>query len=673
MREDWLTRRKQRLVQYVSLSHLAGLLICAVGLVSLGRNLYLTNVIIPFTGLGLVICLFVAYWAMALYLHKDLLPDLGLIKVDQVAYAVLAAAFVLVLLLPAGDDTYLKPLLLVPVIIAAVARGRSLGVLTAFVAGGSLVLSGLFLPLQEPGLSQVFETNLIFISLALLIGWFIGGLSHIELAPELSAAQSEKNGVGPGPDLGPRHHYGANYARLQQEMTEHGQAEAILQAQLHIYQMMVGVLKETVVLPTQGYKGIRTLADLTASIQQTGYEEVVAERALQVACDITGAASGFYFSYDESDGSVFLGGAAGMAGWLTSGVCNALKEIIKQHYESLLAGRPSRSSLHLPDLLDDPEWRMYKTADVRSCYLVPLYYGERSFGLYALLSNITGGFSRERQALADTVASFISTALENARLFGEAQRAYERLKYIQQQLFQAQKLEAVGRLAAGVAHELNNQLSVIQACTDLYCQRSDQDEAVFRSFLKIGKAAKVSANLTRQLLFMGRQVPQHKSPLSLNEILIDLSDSLGDVLSSRQLALDMDLEEGIWEVNADRTNVEQVIINLAINARDAMPQGGVITIKTRNLVLDSSSTHYHGASRTGRFAMLSVTDTGTGMDEETKSRIFEPFFTTKELGKGTGLGLAVAYGIVQNHDGWIDVRSQQNQGSCFSVFLPARN
>lgn len=670
MRDGWSNRRKDQILSYIYIAHLFGLLLCAVVFIFLARiPSRVGQDVVPITWLGLGACLLCIYWVMAGCVHKNLLPKVRALDPDLVVYALLAILFLLAVVLSAGKNDTIKLLLLVPVIIAATARGRLMGTITAAVAGGFLLLSGLFLAPQGPGPDQVLGSNLTVASLMLLVGWLVGGLSGSDISLGGSIVQVEGKSREQAMGYGSR--LNDFKTRLQHEMVEHRLAEDILQAQQHIYQAMLGALEEAVVPPAENYREIRTLADLTISLQRTGCEEVVAERVLQMACDITGAASGLYFRCDEQDHAVSLGSAAGMAGGLIPEVYESLQEIVGQRLQLSHPGEQGRNSLYLPDLSAEPCWRVGGATDIRSCYLAPLYYGERLFGFYVLLSNMVGGFPHDRQALADTLASFISSALENARLFGEAQRAYERLNCLQQQLFQAQKLEAVGQLAAGVAHEVNNQLTVIQACIDIYSRQQNQDEAVLRAFAKIRKAAQVSANLTRQLLLLGRRVPQRRAPIKLNQNVAEFRDTLDQVLNSSRITLKLDLAEDLWPVNADSDNIDQVVVNLAINARDAMPEGGTITIETRNLVLEAGSPGQPGAARPGRFVCLSVVDTGTGMDEQTLSRIFEPFFTTKAPGKGTGLGLAVAYGIVKGHEGWINVTSRWGQGSRFEIYLPA--
>lgn len=237
---------------------------------------------------------------------------------------------------------------------------------------------------------------------------------------------------------------------------------------------------------------------------------------------------------------------------------------------------------------------------------------------------------------------------------------------VQASLLQAQKMEMVGQLAGGMAHELNNQLTVIYACVDLYLARLSKDNPLRRALLKIRNSAQVSANLTRQMLLFGRKSPLFKIPLDLNRNLEELGEMLPRLVGE-EIAIRLDTCPDLWPVNADASNIEQVIINLAINARDAMPEGGAITIETKNVYMEHPGQSGHAP----RFVCLSVADTGAGIDEADLTHIFEPFFTTKEQGEGAGLGLSVAYGIIQAHNGWIEVDSAPGQGSTFRFFLPA--
>jgi two-component system cell cycle sensor histidine kinase/response regulator CckA len=244
-------------------------------------------------------------------------------------------------------------------------------------------------------------------------------------------------------------------------------------------------------------------------------------------------------------------------------------------------------------------------------------------------------------------------------------------KRLEEQLRQAQKMEAVGQLAGGVAHDFNNLLTVIQGhCTLL--QAEPQATANSRDSLKeIEDAARRATNLTRQLLtFSRRQVMQMK-PLDLNEVLSHLLKMLRRLLGE-DIALELQGNTALPAIVADEGMMEQVVVNLSVNARDAMPRGGHLTLGTRPVEVDAAAAEANPEARPGKFVCLTVSDTGCGMDLATRKRIFEPFFTTKDVGKGTGLGLATVYGIVKQHQGWIEVESEVGKGTVFRVFLPVR-
>ena len=241
--------------------------------------------------------------------------------------------------------------------------------------------------------------------------------------------------------------------------------------------------------------------------------------------------------------------------------------------------------------------------------------------------------------------------------------------HLENQLRQSQKMEAIGRLAGGIAHDFNNLLTVIQGQTELLQIdpeiRPQQKECLDELHIASTRAA----NLTRQLLaFSRRQVLQFKS-INLNEIVGNLAKMLRRLLGE-QITLEMEYQADPVTVYADPNSIEQIIINLSVNSRDAMSSGGTIKIVLGYQVIDESYTQIKSEAKTGRYAFISVIDHGCGMSESTLSKIFEPFFTTKEVGKGTGLGLATVYGIVKQHQGWIDVKSKLGEGSIFTIYLP---
>jgi signal transduction histidine kinase/DNA-binding response OmpR family regulator len=247
----------------------------------------------------------------------------------------------------------------------------------------------------------------------------------------------------------------------------------------------------------------------------------------------------------------------------------------------------------------------------------------------------------------------------------------EALHATQEQLRQSQKLEAIGQLAGGVAHDFNNLLTVIRGNTELVLMNPAQLLPVAVDCLnQTVAAADRAAKLTRQLLAFSRKQVMRSQPLNLSEVVTNLSKMLRRIIGEH-IQLQCNCEKALPLVQADAGMLEQVLVNLVINARDAMPRGGQLAITTAVAELDAIQARYSEEARPGRFTTLSVTDSGTGIAPEHLPHIFEPFFTTKDVGKGTGLGLATVYGIVKQHRGWIDVSTQVGIGSTFQLFLPA--
>jgi two-component system cell cycle sensor histidine kinase/response regulator CckA len=237
-------------------------------------------------------------------------------------------------------------------------------------------------------------------------------------------------------------------------------------------------------------------------------------------------------------------------------------------------------------------------------------------------------------------------------------------------LRQSQKMECIGQLAAGVAHDINNVLTVVQGHAELLLEAVPAGSPEERSVRQICAAADRAARFVRQLLLFSRKQVIQVKRLDLNQVLQNLAQMLGRLLGE-DILMELSCEEGLPAIEADLGMIEQVILNLAVNARDAMPQGGRLRLATSRLALDEPDAARRGAPRPGLYVCLEVTDTGCGMDAQTLARIFEPFFSTKEAGKGTGLGLATVYGIVKQHLGWIEVTSKPGAGSTFKVYLPA--
>ena len=240
-------------------------------------------------------------------------------------------------------------------------------------------------------------------------------------------------------------------------------------------------------------------------------------------------------------------------------------------------------------------------------------------------------------------------------------------KKIEDQLRQSQKMEAVGRLAGGVAHDFNNLLGIITACSELLLRRVDEESTEYVD--NISEAAKRGASLTRQLLAFSRKQPSQLRVLDLNERLKEVSKLLHPLMGDDvEIVLLRKSKSAI--VEADAGQLDQIVLNLAVNARDAMPRGGKLILETSVADFDEAFVRQHPSMAAGRYVMLAISDNGSGMDENTISRIFEPFFTTKEMGKGTGLGLATVYGIVKQSGGHIWVYSEPGRGTTFKIYLP---
>lgn len=242
-------------------------------------------------------------------------------------------------------------------------------------------------------------------------------------------------------------------------------------------------------------------------------------------------------------------------------------------------------------------------------------------------------------------------------------------KKLERQLIQAQKMEAVGRLAGGVAHDFNNLLTAIMGCTELLMGELQANEHLLFYNTEVMKAADQAVGLIRQLLAFSRKQIMEAQVVNLNAVVADMEQMLRRLIGE-DINLGTRLDESLGMVEADPGRIGQVIMNLAVNARDAMPRGGKLTLETANVDLDESYALKHAVVPPGPYVLLTVSDTGMGMDAKTQEQIYEPFFTTKEPGKGTGLGLSTVYGIVKQSNGHIWVYSEVGQGTTFKIYLP---
>jgi two-component system cell cycle sensor histidine kinase/response regulator CckA len=242
-------------------------------------------------------------------------------------------------------------------------------------------------------------------------------------------------------------------------------------------------------------------------------------------------------------------------------------------------------------------------------------------------------------------------------------------RHLEEQIRRVQKLEAIGQLAGGVAHEFNNLLMGIGGCAQMLLAEAEPGSGAARDLGRIRELTKRGAGLTKDLLLFSRRDPPRREALNLNSVAEGVHKMVRHLLPEN-IAMDVRLAPHPASVMADSEQMKHVLINLAVNARDAMPEGGRLILEVRNVELDSASAQTGSGLAPGRYVVMAVTDTGCGMDQATRQRIFEPFFTTKDIGSGTGLGLATVFGIVREHDGQVTAYSEPGQGTTFKVYLP---
>ncbi len=309
--------------------------------------------------------------------------------------------------------------------------------------------------------------------------------------------------------------------------------------------------------------------------------------------------------------------------------------------------------------------RIARLLRITKSVVAPLIVGDDTLGLLTVQADdLTEGDVPAITAFAHQ----ISAAWRKARLVHELETSLMELKRTQAQLLQAQKMEAVGRLAGGVAHDFNNTLTIIQLSTQLLKKKLRPEDPLWEYVHQIEDASQRAANLTKQLLSFSRQEPIEPKVVNLNRLVGDMGRMLQRIIGEDIELMTM-LEEDLWPVYVDPSQIDQAIINLVVNARDAMPQGGRLTIGTANVVLDRAEAERIGA-QPGEYVRLTVRDTGIGMDADVLEHIFEPFFTTKEREQGTGLGLSTVFGIVKKHGGHISVTSAPGEGATFDIYLP---
>ena len=324
-----------------------------------------------------------------------------------------------------------------------------------------------------------------------------------------------------------------------------------------------------------------------------------------------------------------------------------------------------RQPVWIADAAEDtnfPRSAIAAKAGLHGCCAFPIRLRSEILGVVEFFSRSIRESDPELLAMMVTIGSQIGQ-------FIERKRVEEALGESEEQLRQSQKLEAIGQLAGGVAHDFNNLLTAINGYSALALRRLGEEHPIASYLEEIKKAGDRAANLTRQLLAFGRKQLLQPLPLSLNDVVTDMSKMLRRLIGEN-IDFVAKLSPDLKQIKADPGQVEQVLVNLVVNARDAMPTGGTLTIETANAQLDGAYASKHVGVNPGPYTMLAVSDTGIGMDQGTQLRIFEPFFTTKEKGKGTGLGLSTVYGIIRQSGGNVWVYSEPQRGTSFKIYLP---
>lgn len=320
----------------------------------------------------------------------------------------------------------------------------------------------------------------------------------------------------------------------------------------------------------------------------------------------------------------------------------------------------------IADVVNDPNFPRRAQAEetgLHGAFGFPVRIGSEIEGVIEL-------YSRQVRVPDEELLKMIEDVGLKLGQFGDRARAQEALKQTEDQLRQSQKMEAVGRLAGGVAHDFNNLLTVIRGYSELLLARLKPDDPMQKDMMEVKKAADRASGLTRQLLAFSRRQFVAPKLIDINALIANMDGMLRRLLGEDVVELCTELQPQTGAIRADPGQIEQVIMNLAVNARDAMPKGGRLTIETRNVTIGRPTHSVPSVAKPGTYVLLAVRDTGHGMDEDIRSHLFEPFFTTKEKGKGTGLGLSTVYGIVKQSGGSIVVESKPDQGATFKIYFP---
>lgn len=429
--------------------------------------------------------------------------------------------------------------------------------------------------------------------------------------------------------------------QLRREITEREQAERELKVRAHQQTAVVALSQSALIDAEPG----KLLHDAVALISQTLHVEY----SLVLECTPQG---------EELLFSTGTGWPEGLVGHVTV-----------DRDQDALAGYTLHANVPVvvEDFLTETRFRapaLFQEHGVRSGLSVIIHsrLDNQPFGLLGAYAAQPRSYTQDDLHFLQAMANVLAQAMER-------KRTEEALRQSTEQQRQLQKMEALGRLAGGVAHDFNNLLTIILGYSDLALQHRPEDDRLYSGLVQIRKAGERGSELTRHLLAFSRKQPLQPVVLNLNTVLTDVEKML-----QRLLGADIDIvlatDRALGSVQADPGQIEQVLLNLAVNARDAMPQGGTLTIETTNVTLAEALPAGMERMHPGAYVLLTVSDTGGGMDADTQAHIFEPFFTTKAQGKGTGLGLSTVYGIVEQSGGQITVTSAPDQGTTFRVYLP---
>jgi len=397
-----------------------------------------------------------------------------------------------------------------------------------------------------------------------------------------------------------------------------------------------------------------------ALFQRTAIDELI-RNTLHTALDVIGASSGSVLLADfETEQLVFsylIGEKAdllqGIAFPWDKGIAGAV----------FTSGKPEVISDVKQDLRHFPGIDTMTGYVTRDMIVIPLkrWAGE-PIGVLTILNKHTGRLDEDDMDVLIVIAALSAAAIEQTR-------ATKSLRESEEQLFHAQKMEAIGRLAGGIVHDFNNLVTVISGFSQLLLESLDPHDPQAKKVEQIKIAGERAAELTQKLLTFSRRQILEPKILNLNDIVPETEQMLLHLIGE-DITLQTVLDPDLSLVKADPAQIDQVVMNLAVNARDAMPTGGRLTITTTNVHVDQTYATRHVRLQAGPYVMLAMSDTGCGMDTETQCHIFEPFFTTKAEGKGTGLGLSIVYGIVKQSGGHIEVESKPKQGTTFRLYFP---